>query len=81
MAGDIGLCGAWGCAGCSDGFWPALGMVPCLFTKPWEGEEEGCIPRDFLGFCCFVFFFKREWCCILILGLRVDSSLPLPLDS
>lgn len=38
-------------AGSSDGFWPGLRMVPCLSIRPWEGEEEGCIPRDFLGFC------------------------------
>lgn len=51
-------------AGSSDGFWPGLRMVPCLSIRPWEGEEEDCIPRDFLGFCWDFFFLGREWCCI-----------------
>jgi len=38
-------------AGSVDGFWPGVRSVPCLPAGPWEGEEERCVPRDFLGHC------------------------------
>lgn len=41
--------------GTADGFWPGVRIVPCLPVGPWEGEEEDCVPRDFLE-CCWDFF-------------------------
>lgn len=46
-------------AGSVGGFWPGVRIVPGLPIGPWEGEEEGCVPRDFLGYC-WDFFLGRE---------------------
>lgn len=45
------LSGAVPAAGGVDGFWPGVRIFSCLPVEPWEGEEEGCVPRDFLGYC------------------------------
>lgn len=45
------LSGAVPAAGGVDGFWLGVRIFSCLPVKPWEGEEEGCVPRDFLGYC------------------------------
>lgn len=65
-------------AGSVDGFWPGVRFVSCLPVGPWEGKEEGYIPRDFFLGYCRDFFLGREPCSLWMLGLRVDSFLPLP---
>lgn len=48
---------------------------------PWEGEEEGCIPRDFLGYCWDIFP-GREGCsigCLALGWIPLSQALEDPL--